>query len=115
MPKMIRSQEERHRACTRTVPTVHLSWHAIGTCARVTSEKNSSRGTRINYTNLPIPSAQYNGTVGTVASRMRSGVRYLEVEDDGPDEAEDYGRLPVHNIAGVDVHKLNLAQNSTRS
>jgi hypothetical protein len=45
---------------------------------------------------------------------MRSGLRYLEVEDDGPDEAEDDGRFAVHNIAGVDVHQLYLGQNSTR-
>ncbi len=40
---------------------------------------------------------------------------YLEVEDDGPDEAENDGRLAVHNVAGVDVHQLYLGQNSTRS
>jgi hypothetical protein len=45
---------------------------------------------------------------------MRRGLRYLEVEDDGPDEAEDDGRLAVHHIAGVDVHQLYLAQNITR-
>ena len=40
----------------------------------------------------------------------RTRVRNLEVEDDGPDEAEDHRRLPVHHVAGVDVHQLDLIQ-----
>ena len=33
---------------------------------------------------------------------------YLEVEDDGPNESKNDGRLPVDNITGVDVHQLDL-------
>ena len=33
---------------------------------------------------------------------------YLEVEDDCPNESKNDGRFPVHNIAGVDVHQLDL-------
>ena len=33
---------------------------------------------------------------------------YLEVEDDGPNESQNDGRLPVDNIAGVDVNQLDL-------
>ena len=33
---------------------------------------------------------------------------YLEVEDDCPNESQNDGRFSVHNIAGVDVHQLDL-------
>ena len=33
---------------------------------------------------------------------------YLEVEDDCPNESKNDGRFPVHNVAGVDVHQLDL-------
>ena len=36
---------------------------------------------------------------------------HLEVEDDCPDEAQNHSRLPIHNIAGVDIYKLNLKNN----
>ena len=33
---------------------------------------------------------------------------YLEVEDDGPDEAHDDGWPSVHHVAGVNVDQLDL-------
>ena len=37
-------------------------------------------------------------------------VRNLEVEDDGPDESEHNGGMPVHNVSSVDVHQLDLGK-----
>ena len=37
-------------------------------------------------------------------------IENLEVEDDGPDEAEYDGRTSVNNVSGVDVHQLDLIQ-----
>ncbi len=33
---------------------------------------------------------------------------YLEIQDDGPNQAKDYGRLSIHNIRGIDIHQLDL-------
>lgn len=38
-------------------------------------------------------------------------IENLEVEDDGPDEAEYDGRTSVNNVRGVDVHQLDLGWN----
>ena len=38
---------------------------------------------------------------------------YLEVEDDGPDEAHDDGWPSVHHVAGVDVDQLDLEAKET--
>ena len=35
-------------------------------------------------------------------------LKYLEVEDDGPDETQDDGWPPVHHIAGIYVHQFDL-------
>ena len=35
-------------------------------------------------------------------------IRYLEVENDGPDKPQDDRGPPVHDVCGVDVHQLYL-------
>ena len=35
---------------------------------------------------------------------MMMAIENLEVEDDSPDESENYGRTSVNDVRGIDVH-----------
>lgn len=39
---------------------------------------------------------------------MKRGAAHLEVEDDGPNEAERELRVAVHDVLGADVDQLDL-------
>jgi len=41
-------------------------------------------------------------------ARINGGLSYLEVEDDGPDEAEGELGVPVHDVLAADVDQLDL-------
>lgn len=48
-------------------------------------------------------------TGGAAVVMVENGCRsYLEVEDDGPYEAQHHRGPPVHQVRGVDVHQLDL-------
>ncbi len=37
-------------------------------------------------------------------------IAYLEVQNNGPNQSKNYGRLPFNNIRWVDVHQFNLQE-----
>ena len=43
-----------------------------------------------------------------LSNSVSGRIRYLEVENDGPDKPQDDRGPPVHDVCGVDVHQLYL-------